>query len=133
MCSDSFNFYWFGTIFHLYPKKKKTLCLQVLTSIKCVQVQSYKFIPLVYQIASRMGSLKDSQGSHNFQVQIEVVLWFLSKLGFTLIIIFGCAVCFSFSREENGNWPSVPHSISGNQGLLYWLLEKNHMHVLLIK
>ncbi|KAH7550459.1 hypothetical protein JRO89_XS13G0195200 [Xanthoceras sorbifolium] len=31
------------------------------------EVQSYKFIPLVYQIASRMGSSKDDQGSHNFQ------------------------------------------------------------------
>ncbi|KAK1564596.1 hypothetical protein Q3G72_006661 [Acer saccharum] len=31
------------------------------------EVQSYKFIPLVYQIASRMGSSKDDQGPHNFQ------------------------------------------------------------------
>ncbi|KAL6997151.1 non-specific serine,threonine protein kinase [Sarracenia purpurea var. burkii] len=30
------------------------------------EVQSYKFIPLVYQIASRMGS-KDGQGPHSFQ------------------------------------------------------------------
>ncbi|XP_055826815.1 serine/threonine-protein kinase ATM isoform X2 [Solanum dulcamara] len=31
------------------------------------EVQSYKFIPLVYQIASRMGSTKDGQGAQNFQ------------------------------------------------------------------
>ncbi|GLT47213.1 hypothetical protein SLA2020_209240 [Shorea laevis] len=31
------------------------------------EVQSYKFIPLVYQIASRMGSSKDGLGPHNFQ------------------------------------------------------------------
>lgn len=32
------------------------------------QVQSFKFLPLVYQIASRMGSSKDDQGTYNFQV-----------------------------------------------------------------
>ncbi|PIA61953.1 hypothetical protein AQUCO_00200149v1 [Aquilegia coerulea] len=37
----------------------------MLSTVK--DVQSYKFIPLVYQIASRMGNLKDSQGPHNFQ------------------------------------------------------------------
>ncbi|CAI0398621.1 unnamed protein product, partial [Linum tenue] len=31
------------------------------------EVQSYKFIPLVYQIASRMGNSKDSIGPHDFQ------------------------------------------------------------------
>ncbi|XP_034925984.1 serine/threonine-protein kinase ATM isoform X2 [Populus alba] len=31
------------------------------------EAQSYKFVPLVYQIASRMGSSKDSLGPHNFQ------------------------------------------------------------------
>ncbi|XP_010663180.1 serine/threonine-protein kinase ATM isoform X4 [Vitis vinifera] len=31
------------------------------------EVQSYKFIPLVYQIASRMGSSKDGLGPHSFQ------------------------------------------------------------------
>ncbi|KAK6920707.1 Phosphatidylinositol 3-/4-kinase, catalytic domain [Dillenia turbinata] len=31
------------------------------------EVQSYKFIPLVYQIASRMGGSKDNQGPHSFQ------------------------------------------------------------------
>lgn len=35
---------------------------------KFLQVQSYKFIPLVYQIASRMGSSKDSPGPQSFQV-----------------------------------------------------------------
>ncbi|XP_052181201.1 serine/threonine-protein kinase ATM isoform X3 [Diospyros lotus] len=33
------------------------------------EVQSYKFIPLVYQIASRMGS-KDCQGPHSFQLAL---------------------------------------------------------------
>ncbi|CAK7328913.1 unnamed protein product [Dovyalis caffra] len=31
------------------------------------EAQSYKFVPLVYQIASRMGSSKDSLGPNNFQ------------------------------------------------------------------
>ncbi|XP_072965614.1 serine/threonine-protein kinase ATM isoform X2 [Typha angustifolia] len=34
------------------------------------EVQSYKFIPLVYQIASRLGSSKDAHGSTNFQVAL---------------------------------------------------------------
>ncbi|XP_008453086.1 serine/threonine-protein kinase ATM isoform X2 [Cucumis melo] len=34
------------------------------------EVQSYKFIPLVYQIASRMGCAKDGQGPNNFQVAL---------------------------------------------------------------
>lgn len=33
-----------------------------------LQVQSFKFIPLVYQIASRLSSPKNSQGSNSFQV-----------------------------------------------------------------
>ncbi|KAI3914770.1 hypothetical protein MKW98_002006 [Papaver atlanticum] len=37
----------------------------MLSAVK--EVQSYKFIPLVYQIASRMGSSKDGQGRHSFQ------------------------------------------------------------------
>ncbi|XP_077244126.1 serine/Threonine-kinase ATM-like protein isoform X2 [Tasmannia lanceolata] len=37
----------------------------MLSAVK--EVQSYKFVPLVYQIASRMGSSKDGQGSVNFQ------------------------------------------------------------------
>ncbi|XP_022135092.1 serine/threonine-protein kinase ATM isoform X3 [Momordica charantia] len=35
-----------------------------------VEVQSYKFIPLVYQIASRMGCSKDGQGTNNFQLAL---------------------------------------------------------------
>ncbi|GAV63786.1 PI3_PI4_kinase domain-containing protein/FAT domain-containing protein/FATC domain-containing protein, partial [Cephalotus follicularis] len=31
------------------------------------EVQTYKFIPLMYQIASRLGSSKDGLGAHNFQ------------------------------------------------------------------
>ncbi|GAB2269841.1 hypothetical protein Dimus_004759 [Dionaea muscipula] len=34
------------------------------------EVQSYKFIPLVYQIASRLGNSKDSQGPHSFQFAV---------------------------------------------------------------
>ncbi|GMH31457.1 hypothetical protein Nepgr_033300 [Nepenthes gracilis] len=34
------------------------------------EVQSYKFIPLVYQIASRLGSTKDVQGPHSFQFAV---------------------------------------------------------------
>uniref|UniRef100_R7WG20 Serine/threonine-protein kinase ATM n=1 Tax=Aegilops tauschii TaxID=37682 RepID=R7WG20_AEGTA len=37
-------------------------------------VQSYKFIPLVYQIASRLGSSKDAQGSTNFQNALASLL-----------------------------------------------------------
>ncbi|CAK9137605.1 unnamed protein product [Ilex paraguariensis] len=37
----------------------------MLSTIK--EVQSCKFIPLVYQIASRLSSPKDGQGPHNFQ------------------------------------------------------------------
>ncbi|KAM1451845.1 hypothetical protein ACFX2I_038908 [Malus domestica] len=38
------------------------------------EVQSYKFIPLVYQIASRMGSLKDCPGPQNFQFALVSLL-----------------------------------------------------------
>ncbi|KAK3160101.1 hypothetical protein QOZ80_1BG0055200 [Eleusine coracana subsp. coracana] len=38
------------------------------------EVQSYKFIPLVYQIASRLGSSKDAQGSTNFQIALMSLL-----------------------------------------------------------
>ncbi|KAJ1282905.1 hypothetical protein BS78_03G087400 [Paspalum vaginatum] len=38
------------------------------------EVQSYKFIPLVYQIASRLGSSKDAQGSTNFQIALASLL-----------------------------------------------------------
>ncbi|CAH9111684.1 unnamed protein product [Cuscuta epithymum] len=37
----------------------------MLSTIK--EVQSYKFLPLVYQIASRMGNIKDGQGPQSFQ------------------------------------------------------------------
>ncbi|KAL6847730.1 hypothetical protein ACP4OV_021858 [Aristida adscensionis] len=38
------------------------------------EVQSFKFIPLVYQIASRLGSSKDAQGSTNFQIALASLL-----------------------------------------------------------
>ncbi|ONM30715.1 ataxia-telangiectasia mutated [Zea mays] len=38
------------------------------------EVQTYKFIPLVYQIASRLGSTKDAQGSFNFQIALASLL-----------------------------------------------------------
>ncbi|PON35174.1 Phosphatidylinositol 3-kinase, Vps34 type, partial [Parasponia andersonii] len=38
------------------------------------EVQSYKLIPLVYQIASRMGSSKDSPGPHSFQFALVSLL-----------------------------------------------------------
>uniref|UniRef100_A0ACD5VDD8 Uncharacterized protein n=1 Tax=Avena sativa TaxID=4498 RepID=A0ACD5VDD8_AVESA len=38
------------------------------------EVQTYKFIPLVYQIASRLGSSKDVQGSTNFQNALASLL-----------------------------------------------------------
>ncbi|XP_060670261.1 serine/threonine-protein kinase ATM [Ziziphus jujuba] len=44
---------------------RQNIINSMLTTID--EVQSYKFIPLVYQIASRMGSAKDSPGPHNFQ------------------------------------------------------------------
>lgn len=39
-----------------------------------MQVQSFKFVPLVYQIASRMGSCKESTGPHSFQVCISMYI-----------------------------------------------------------
>ncbi|KAJ8476072.1 hypothetical protein OPV22_019799 [Ensete ventricosum] len=41
---------------------------EMISTVK--EVQSYKFIPLVYQIASRLGSSKDGQGSTNFQIAL---------------------------------------------------------------
>ncbi|KAG8053690.1 hypothetical protein GUJ93_ZPchr0001g32148 [Zizania palustris] len=38
------------------------------------EVQTYKFIPLVYQIASRLGSSKDAHGSTNFQNALASLL-----------------------------------------------------------
>ncbi|KAI5683411.1 hypothetical protein M9H77_04639 [Catharanthus roseus] len=50
---------WFGL------SSRPIVVNAMLSSIK--EVQSYKFIPLVYQIASRMGGTKDGQGPHSFQ------------------------------------------------------------------
>ncbi|KAK7281904.1 hypothetical protein RIF29_10269 [Crotalaria pallida] len=44
---------------------RKDIVNSMLSTID--EVQSFKFIPLVYQIASRMGSSKDGQGPLNFQ------------------------------------------------------------------
>ncbi|GJU96059.1 serine/threonine-protein kinase ATM isoform X1 [Tanacetum coccineum] len=44
----------------------------MISTIK--EVQSYKFIPLVYQIASRLGSSKDSQGPNTFQFALMSLL-----------------------------------------------------------
>ncbi|KAJ8427337.1 hypothetical protein Cgig2_030602 [Carnegiea gigantea] len=44
----------------------------MLNTVK--EVQSYKFIPLVYQIASRLGSMKDVEGSHTFQFALASLL-----------------------------------------------------------
>ncbi|KAK2442878.1 serine/threonine-protein kinase ATM [Trifolium repens] len=44
---------------------RKHVVNSMLSTIE--EVQSFKFIPLVYQIASRMGSSKDGQGPLNFQ------------------------------------------------------------------
>ncbi|XP_027337565.1 serine/threonine-protein kinase ATM [Abrus precatorius] len=44
---------------------RKDVVNSMLSTIN--EVQSFKFIPLVYQIASRMGSSKDGQGHLNFQ------------------------------------------------------------------
>lgn len=44
----------------------------MLKTIK--QVQSYKFLPLVYQIASRMGATKDSQGPRSFQFALTMLV-----------------------------------------------------------
>ncbi|XP_023765032.1 serine/threonine-protein kinase ATM isoform X1 [Lactuca sativa] len=44
----------------------------MLSTIK--EVQSCKFIPLVYQIASRLGSSKDSQGPNTFQFALVSLL-----------------------------------------------------------
>lgn len=44
---------------------RKNIVNSMLSTID--EVQSYKFVPLVYQIASRMGSSKDSPGPQSFQ------------------------------------------------------------------
>ncbi|KAL9265361.1 Serine/threonine-protein kinase ATM-like protein [Drosera capensis] len=48
----------------------------MLRTIK--EVQSYKFIPLVYQIASRLGNSKDAQGPHSFQFAVASLVKKLS-------------------------------------------------------
>ncbi|XP_010243049.1 PREDICTED: serine/threonine-protein kinase ATM isoform X1 [Nelumbo nucifera] len=50
---------WFGL------SSRQNVINSMLSAVK--EVQSYKFIPLVYQIASRMGGSKDGQGPHSFQ------------------------------------------------------------------
>ncbi|WOL02921.1 serine/threonine-protein kinase ATM [Canna indica] len=52
-----FNFY-----------SRQNVVEEMVSTVK--EVQSYKFIPLVYQIASRLGSSKDGQGSSSFQVAL---------------------------------------------------------------
>ncbi|XP_064968170.1 serine/threonine-protein kinase ATM-like isoform X2 [Musa acuminata AAA Group] len=52
-----FNFY-----------SRQNVVEEMISTLK--EVQSYKFIPLVYQIASRLGSSKDGQGSTNFQIAL---------------------------------------------------------------
>ncbi|CAN8254904.1 unnamed protein product [Cochlearia groenlandica] len=44
---------------------EKNVIANMLSTIS--EVQSYKFVPLVYQIASRLGSSRDESGSNNFQ------------------------------------------------------------------
>ena len=83
-----------------------------------LQAQSYKFVPLVYQIASRMGSSKDSLGPHNFQVLAVLHVYFflsciLLKCDFVLTSVLELSVCFGFSCEENGYRPSIPYHFSG--------------------
>ncbi|KAJ4840216.1 hypothetical protein Tsubulata_002970 [Turnera subulata] len=43
------------------------------------EVQSYKFVPLVYQIASRLGSSKDGMGPHSFQYALVSLLKKMAK------------------------------------------------------
>ncbi|CAH2064912.1 unnamed protein product [Thlaspi arvense] len=44
---------------------QKNVIASMLSTIN--EVQSYKFVPLVYQIASRLGSSRDESGSNSFQ------------------------------------------------------------------
>nr|CAB3472554.1 unnamed protein product [Digitaria exilis] len=53
--------------------KKSTDKSFIESLILVTQVQSYKFIPLVYQIASRLGS-SNTQGSTNFQIALASLL-----------------------------------------------------------
>ncbi|XP_017218492.1 serine/threonine-protein kinase ATM [Daucus carota subsp. sativus] len=51
---------------------KPNVVREMLSTIN--EVQSYKFIPLVYQIASRMGGPKDGQGAQSFQFALVSLL-----------------------------------------------------------
>ncbi|KAI3512910.1 hypothetical protein L1887_20232 [Cichorium endivia] len=57
---------WFGL------STRQIVVNGMLSTIK--EVQSCKFIPLVYQIASRLGSSKDSQGPNTFQFALVSLL-----------------------------------------------------------
>jgi hypothetical protein len=56
------EFFYFGTVWKILAMFRNNLGFEL-------QVQSHKFIPLVYQIASRLGSSKDAPGPRSFQVQ----------------------------------------------------------------
>ena len=90
--------------------------IYIYTYSKFLQVQSYKFIPLVYQIASRMGSSKDGLGPHSFQVEtlrscglfpVRILEFVFNKK------LLDFAVCFGFSCEKNGRRPSIPYNLPG--------------------
>ncbi|XP_047265675.1 serine/threonine-protein kinase ATM isoform X3 [Capsicum annuum] len=51
---------------------KRIVVDSMVSTIK--EVQSYKFIPLVYQIASRMGSTKEGPGVQNFQFALICII-----------------------------------------------------------
>ncbi|KAM3319089.1 serine/threonine-protein kinase ATM isoform X3 [Capsicum chacoense] len=51
---------------------KRIVVDSMVSTIK--EVQSYKFIPLVYQIASRMGSTKEGPGVQNFQFALVCII-----------------------------------------------------------
>ncbi|XP_048500072.1 serine/threonine-protein kinase ATM isoform X3 [Beta vulgaris subsp. vulgaris] len=57
---------WFGL------SSRQNVIKAMVNTVK--EVQSYKFIPLVYQIASRMGSTKEVQGPHSFQFALTSLL-----------------------------------------------------------
>lgn len=78
-----------------------------------VQIQSYKFVPLVYQIASRMGGSKDGHGPNSFQVVNKSVFPGFIVLSLGFLCYSYDAVCFSVSCEENGSGSSLPYSFSG--------------------
>ncbi|ERN06689.1 hypothetical protein AMTR_s00058p00205060 [Amborella trichopoda] len=56
---------WFNFAIDQDGRTNQNVVNQMLKAVN--EIQSYKFIPLVYQIASRMGSSKDSQESMSFQ------------------------------------------------------------------